>query len=103
MEIHLAQAIGELMGDLGWLMRGVPTNETEFNTMFKKITGIDDQGTSIESDNPDDFGITWDQVVAKHTEMQTAEDNKTAVKASAVSKLEALGLTAAEIAALTGS
>jgi len=99
MEIHLAQAIGELMGDSGWLMRGVPTNETE----FKKITGIDDQGTSIESDNPDDFGITWDQVVAKHTEMQTAEDNKTAVKASAVSKLEALGLTADEIAALTGS
>lgn len=103
MDIHIAQAISELMGDSGWLMRGLPTNETEFNSMFRKITGVDDNGVSIESDDPADFGITWDQVVAKQAEMQTAEDNKTANKASAVSKLEALGLTADEISALTGS
>ena len=74
MDIHIAQAIGELMGDSGWLMRGLPSNETEFNSMFRKITGVDDNGVSIESDDPADFGITWDQVVAKQAEMQTAVD-----------------------------
>lgn len=42
--------------------RGLPTNETEFNSMFKKITGEDENGTAIESSDPNDFGVTWTQV-----------------------------------------
>ena len=45
--------------------RGLPTNETEFNSMFKKITGEDENGNAIESSDPNDFGVTWAQVKAE--------------------------------------
>ena len=50
-----------------------PENETEFNQMFFKVTGIDSGGGSIESNDPSDFGVTWSQVSAKLTELQNAE------------------------------
>ena len=50
-----------------------PENETEFNQMFFKVTGIDSGGGSIESNDPSDFGVTWSQVSAKMTELQQAE------------------------------
>lgn len=50
-----------------------PENETEFNQMFFKVTGVDSGGGSIESNNPSDFGVTWSQVSAKITELQNAE------------------------------
>lgn len=59
-----------------FVLRGEPTNQTEFNQMFRKITGADSSGTSIESDDPADFGVTWSQVSAKLTELQTAEPMK---------------------------
>ena len=56
-----------------WILRGEPSNETEFNEMFRKITGADSDGITIESDDPADFGVTWSQVSAKLTELQNAE------------------------------
>jgi hypothetical protein len=56
-----------------WVLRGNPSNETEFNAMFRKITGEDANGSAIESSDPSDFGVTWSQVSAKLTELQNAE------------------------------
>jgi hypothetical protein len=45
-----------------WIIRGVPTNETEFNSMFTKVTGENSNGTAIESSDTSDFGVTWSQI-----------------------------------------
>jgi hypothetical protein len=61
------------LGLTEWVLRGRPTNEAEFNAMFRKVTGSDSNGSAIESDDPADFGVTWSQVSAKITELQNAE------------------------------
>ncbi len=68
----IATALNEL-GITEWVLRGEPTTEDEFNEMFRKITGSDDNGSAIESDNPSDFGVTWAQASAKKTELVNAE------------------------------
>ena len=68
--------IGNALQSLGitkWVLRGEPTTEAEFNQMFYKITGSDASGTSIESNDPADFGVTWTQVKAKIAELEAAE------------------------------
>jgi hypothetical protein len=62
--------------DLGideFILRGEPTSEAEFNQMFTKVTGADDNGSAIESSDPADFGITWAEVSAKKSELVAAE------------------------------
>ena len=59
-----------------WTMTGEPTSEEEFNAQFKKVTGVDSNGTGILSSDPDDFGVTWSQVSAKKTELTNAEPMK---------------------------
>ena len=62
--------------DLGideFILRGEPTSEAEFNQMFTKVTGADDNGSAIESSDPADFGITWAEVSAKKAELVAAE------------------------------
>ena len=71
----LAEAISQL-NITGWALRGEPTNESEFNSMFKKITGTDSEGTAIESSDPSDFGVTWSQVQTKYNELVAAEPLK---------------------------
>lgn len=71
----VATALGAL-GVTEWVMRGEPTNETEFNSMFTKVTGEDANGSAIESVNPADFGVTWSQVNTKKTELVNAEPLK---------------------------
>jgi hypothetical protein len=56
-----------------WVLRGEPTSETEFNEMFRKVTGSDANGSAIENDNPSDWGVTWTQVSAKKDELVAAE------------------------------
>ena len=68
----LATALNAL-GIAEWVLRGEPTNETEFNNMFRKVTGTDSNGSAIESSNPSDFGTTWSAVSAKKTELINAE------------------------------
>ena len=68
----IATALSEL-GITEWVLRGEPTTEAEFNEMFTKVTGSDDNGSAIESSNPSDFGTTWAAVSAKKTELVNAE------------------------------
>ena len=68
----IANALSEL-GVTEWVLRGEPTTEAEFNEMFRKVTGSDANGTAIESDDPDDWGVTWTQVSTKKTELVNAE------------------------------
>ena len=60
--------IATALTDLGikeWVLRGEPTSETEFNAMFRKVTGADSNGSAIESSNTSDFGTTWKAVSDK--------------------------------------
>jgi hypothetical protein len=61
------------LGITGWALRGEPTSEAEFNAMFSKVVGADDNGSAIESSDPADFGVTWTQVKAKYDELVAAE------------------------------
>ena len=71
----IANALTEL-GITEWVLRGEPTSETEFNEMFRKVTGADANGSAIESSNPDDWGTTWSAVSAKRDELIAAEPMK---------------------------
>ena len=71
-DIRISDALNEL-GITEWVLRGEPTTEAEFNEMFRKVTGSDDNGSAIESSNPSDFGTTWSAVSAKKTELVNAE------------------------------
>ena len=68
----IAQAISEL-GITEWVLRGTPTSEEEFNAMFRKVTGVDSNGSGIESADPKDFGTTWKAVSDKKTELVNSE------------------------------
>jgi len=71
----IANALNEL-GVTEWVLRGEPTTEAEFGTMFAKVTGADANGTAIESTNPADWGTTWADVVAKRDELIAAQPLK---------------------------
>jgi len=105
MAANIGNALKELL-DTGWKLDGIPTNETEFNEMFSIQTGTDEIDTAILSNNPDDFGITWEQVSAKAIELEAAKEAKETQKetdqANGNQKLLDLGLTQAEATALTG-
>ena len=68
----IANALTEL-GITEWVLRGEPTTEAEFNTMFRKVTGADANGTAIEST---DHGIAWAAVAAKRDELIAAQPMK---------------------------
>ena len=69
----ITQALSEL-GITEWVYRGDDaTSEKEFNERFRKVTGADENGSAIESDNPKDFGTTWKAVSDKKTELVNAE------------------------------
>ena len=71
----VSQALSEL-NITEWVLRGEPTTEAEFNEMFRKVTGADDNGSAIESSDPADFGTTWTAVKAKQDELTAAEPLK---------------------------
>ena len=68
----ISTALSEL-GVTEWVLRGEPTTEAEFTTMFAKVTGADANGSAIESQNPSDWGTTWAEVSAKLDELTSAE------------------------------
>lgn len=71
----VAEAISEL-GVTEWVLRGEPTTEAEFNSMFRKVTGADANGSAIESSNPSDWGTNWSAVSAKLAELNAGEPLK---------------------------
>jgi len=68
----IAKALNEL-NITEWVLRGEPTSEAEFNSMFRKVTGADANGSAIESDDTSTWGVTWAQVSAKKDELVAAE------------------------------
>ena len=70
--ITVADSLGAL-GVTEYVLYGTPTNEQEFNQMFKKVTGSDSEQNAILSSDPADFGVTWSQVSTKLTDLQNAE------------------------------
>ena len=73
--MSIADALTEL-GIKEWVLRGEPTTEEEFKSMFRKVTGADSNGSAIESSDPDDWGTTWSAVKAKADELKAAEPMK---------------------------
>ena len=68
--------ISDALTSLGineWVLRGEPTNEEEFNQMFRKVTGADANGAAIESAAPTDWGTTWEKVTAEKKKLTDAE------------------------------
>ena len=64
------------LGVSEWVLRGEPTNSEEFGAMFRKVTGTDENGSAIESDNSADWGVTWDEVNEKLQDLTAAEPMK---------------------------
>ena len=68
----IANALSSL-GVTEWVLRGEPTNEAEFNEMFRKVTGSDENGSAIESADPKDWGVTYAQVAGEKPLLQSRE------------------------------
>ena len=68
----ITTALNEL-GVTEWVLRGEPTTQDEFETMFRKVMGADANGSAIESSDPEHFGTTWAAVSAKKDELVAAE------------------------------
>ena len=67
----VAEALQEL-SVTEWVLRGEPTSEAEFKTMFRKVTGADANGSAIESEDTSKWGVTWKQVSDKMTAIDAA-------------------------------
>ncbi len=72
----IADAIVALIPDEQWVLRGEPTTEDEFNSMYRRIIGEDDNGSAVESDNPHNWGVSWTTASAKKVELDAAEPMK---------------------------
>ena len=68
----IANALTSL-GIKEWVLRGEPTNEEEFNQMFRKVTGADENGSAIESADPKDWGVNYAQVAGEKPLLQSRE------------------------------
>ena len=66
-----SEALSEL-GITAWVLRGDPTSETEFNSMFTKVIGEDENGSAIETKDTSKWGVTWKQVSDKMAEIDKA-------------------------------
>tara|TARA_A100001035_G_scaffold267067_1_gene250674 strand:- start:49 stop:462 length:414 start_codon:yes stop_codon:yes gene_type:complete len=67
--------VSEALNSLGiteWVLRGEPKNEQEFISMFAKIIGTDSIGSAIESNEPENYGVTWKQVSDEKTKLEAA-------------------------------
>ena len=73
--MSISQSLTEL-GITEWVLRGEPTTEAEFAQMFRKVTGVDVNGSAIESSSPSDWGTDWATVNAKAAELRAAEPLK---------------------------
>lgn len=66
-----SEALSEL-GITEWVLRGEPTKEDEFKSMFRKVTGATADGSAIESEDTSKWGVTWKQVSDKMTAIDAA-------------------------------
>ena len=61
------------LGIKEWVLRGEPTTEDEFKSMFRKVTGADSNGAAIESSDSKDWGTTWKAVSDKKKALEDDE------------------------------
>jgi len=69
----VASAIRELDNTATFVVDEEPTNETEYQSNVRFISGADENGNAIFKDTQD---LTWSQVSAKKAQLQTAYDAK---------------------------
>jgi len=76
MTIETSNAIQSLNTKSGnnheYVISGTPTNEAEYNSQVKFISGADANGTAIFSDTQ---AYSWSEVSAEQSALQTAYDN----------------------------
>ena len=93
MSINLVKALNGFDGFQGAAMPTDPTNQGEFSA----LVNADDGGSCWSGEVP-----TWEQVSAKVTELDAVDAQKVTDKTNGNQKLLDLGLTQAEVDALTG-
>jgi hypothetical protein len=77
MELPTVSNALSALGIQEWKIDGEdPTNEAEFLERFSKIIGVGANNTSIVSNNSNDFGVTWDQVSQKLSELTVEWNTK---------------------------
>lgn len=72
---NVSEALNKL-GITEWVLRGEPTSDVEFDEMFRKVIGADENGIAIESSNHNDWGTSWTEVSAKLSELEAEEPLK---------------------------
>jgi len=73
----VADAILAVDPDCQFVLNGEPTDAISFNAGFRIVTGTDDNGSAILSDDPDDWGdISWGTVKIKLGDLNAAEPLK---------------------------
>ena len=71
--IDIAQAILGLDADAQFVVNGSPSNEAEYKSQVKYVSGVDENGSAIFSDTQP---RTWAQVSATQAELQADDDAK---------------------------
>ena len=69
----IISAIKALDANAQVVVNGEPSNQAEYESQVKYISGADENGSAIYKDTQD---FTWSQVSAKKAELQTDYDNK---------------------------
>lgn len=69
----IISAIKALDANAQVVVNGEPSNQAEYQSQVKFISGADENGSAIFKDTQD---FTWEQVSAKKAELQTDYDNK---------------------------
>jgi hypothetical protein len=74
----VSDAIKVVDADAQWVLYGdEPTDAISFNAAFRIVTGTDDSGSAILSDDPDDWGsISWGTVKIALGDLNAAEPMK---------------------------
>ena len=71
-----SEAIQVLDPDGQWVLYGEPTNEQEFNSMYRRVIDTDLDGTAILSINKDNWAVSWESVSRVKAQLDAAEPLK---------------------------
>ena len=73
----VSDAILAVDPDCQFVLSGEPTDAISFNAGFRIVTGTDDNGSAILSDDPADWGnVSWGTVKIKLGDLNAAEPLK---------------------------
>ena len=75
--ISVYKALKELKLSKDWVLKGEPKNKTEFENQFFQVIGVDDSLTAINSNDPKDFVVTWEEIEKKREQLQKEWDAQT--------------------------